>query len=157
MKWGGSKYVVYPNAEDSIVVTNSEGKASFEGLSPGEYKIVETVTPPGYVKPVMNDIFIKVVYDDTTGMPVITRYKEAYTGDDSNSRTEVEERDNLLGVTFSQVANAEDSAVITVGNTPGVALPNTGGPGTNLIYLLGFMFTGLAGVGLILRKRRKVT
>jgi LPXTG-motif cell wall-anchored protein len=39
-------------------------------------------------------------------------------------------------------------------NYPGVELPNTGGPGTGLLYLLGFMLTGLAAAGLVMRKQR---
>ena len=41
-----------------------------------------------------------------------------------------------------------------VENEPGVALPNTGGPGTNMIYLFGVMLTGFAGVSLVMKKRR---
>ncbi len=42
-----------------------------------------------------------------------------------------------------------------IGNTPGATLPNTGGPGTNLIYLFGFLMTGLAGAGLVMKRRRR--
>ncbi|MBQ9065601.1 MAG: LPXTG cell wall anchor domain-containing protein [Blautia sp.] len=42
-----------------------------------------------------------------------------------------------------------------VGNEPGAALPNTGGPGTSLIYLLGTMLTGIAGAGTVMKRRRK--
>ena len=45
---------------------------------------------------------------------------------------------------------------IVVGNTPGVALPSTGGPGTNLYYLLGIMLTAFAGVGLVMKRRRRI-
>ena len=47
--------------------------------------------------------------------------------------------------------------VFTVENTPGAALPSTGGPGTNMIYLLGIALIGLAGAGLTLRSRGKAT
>ena len=39
-------------------------------------------------------------------------------------------------------------------NYPGVELPNTGGPGTRLLYLAGLMLTGLAVAGLVMRKQR---
>ena len=42
-----------------------------------------------------------------------------------------------------------------IANEPGAVLPNTGGSGTNLIYLFGIMLTGLAGAGLVMRKRRR--
>ena len=49
----------------------------------------------------------------------------------------------------------ENVLMLTFGNTPGVALPNAGGPGTDVIYLLGLLITGLAGTGLVMRKRRR--
>ena len=45
---------------------------------------------------------------------------------------------------------------IDVENYCGYALPSTGGPGTNLICLLGLVLTCLAGAGLVMRKRKKV-
>ena len=47
------------------------------------------------------------------------------------------------------------SSVFEIPNPPGAALPNTGGPGTNLIYLFGFLMTGLAGAGLVMKRRRR--
>ena len=34
-------------------------------------------------------------------------------------------------------------------------LPQSGGPGTTLIYLLGLMLTGFAGAGIVLRKKER--
>ena len=154
LKWRGSNYQVYPNTEDSTATTDENGMAAFVGIEPGEYKIVETLTPTGYVKPESNDIYIKVTYDETTELHTITRYKEAYTGDDSAERTVVSEGENLLSVTFEQATDTS-LATITVGNTPGAALPNTGGPGTNLIYLLGLLLTSFAGTGILMKRRRR--
>jgi LPXTG-motif cell wall-anchored protein len=52
-------------------------------------------------------------------------------------------------------AVSENGLSISVKNEPGAALPNTGGPGTNLIYIFGIMLTGLAGVGLVMKRRRR--
>ena len=41
-------------------------------------------------------------------------------------------------------------------NDSGARLPSTGGSGTKRIYLLGIMLIVLAGVGLVMRKRRSV-
>ena len=41
-------------------------------------------------------------------------------------------------------------------NTQGTELPNTGGPGTTVLYFLGSMITSFAGVGLVMRRRRNV-
>ena len=44
-----------------------------------------------------------------------------------------------------------------VENAPGAALPSTGGPGTTLFNLLGALLAVLAGVSLILMKKRRAT
>ena len=43
---------------------------------------------------------------------------------------------------------------VTIKNYSGYALPSTGGPGTSLIYLLGSMLTALAGIGLLMKRRK---
>ena len=43
--------------------------------------------------------------------------------------------------------------MLTFGNIPGAELPSTGGPGTGLIYLFGIMLIGIAGAGLVMRKK----
>ncbi len=48
---------------------------------------------------------------------------------------------------------ADNGLTISIKNEPGAVLPNTGGPGTNLIYLLGIMLTGLATAGLVMKRR----
>ncbi|MBQ7437392.1 MAG: LPXTG cell wall anchor domain-containing protein [Oscillospiraceae bacterium] len=60
-----------------------------------------------------------------------------------------------LGCQKVKDSNNNDVWEITVYNSTGYELPSTGGPGTNLIYLLGTMMTGIAGVGLVMRKRRR--
>ena len=42
-------------------------------------------------------------------------------------------------------------------NNAGYELPSTGGLGTNGLYLLGIILTALAGAGLVIKKRRKVS
>ena len=48
---------------------------------------------------------------------------------------------------------AAHTATFTVGNTPGVALPSTGGPGISMFYVLGSTLTLLALVLLVTKKR----
>ena len=49
----------------------------------------------------------------------------------------------------------EESETYKIKNESGAALPMTGGPGTNLIYLIGLTFTAFAGAGLVMKKRRR--
>ena len=52
-------------------------------------------------------------------------------------------------------ANGNNLALLKITNELGAALPHTGGSGTGMIYLFGFILTGLAGAGLVMRKRRR--
>lgn len=60
-----------------------------------------------------------------------------------------------LGCQKVKDSNNNDVWEITVYNSTGYELPSTGGPGTNLIYLIGIMLTGIAGASLVMRKRRR--
>jgi len=51
--------------------------------------------------------------------------------------------------------DAKDGGVIVNQTFGGYELPSTGGPGTNLLYLLGSMLVMLAGAGFILLQRKK--
>ena len=94
----------------------------------GEYKLIEDNTHDGYViKQKEIDFMI------TNGVL---------------SGTDIE------GIVKFEVADGSNLALITVTNVRGAALPNTGGPGTDLFYLLGIMLTGLAGAGLVMKRRR---
>ena len=62
------------------------------------------------------------------------------------------------GTTYAETPGAKDAkdgGVIVNQTFGGYELPSTGGPGTNLLYLLGIMLTAFAGAGLVLRKRRR--
>jgi fibro-slime domain-containing protein/LPXTG-motif cell wall-anchored protein len=58
-------------------------------------------------------------------------------------------------VADGKVTAGGNGLTFEIPNPPGAALPNTGGPGTNKIYLLGIMLSGIAGAGLVMRKRRR--
>lgn len=112
------------------------GKLPIEtGAEYTEYRLVETIAPAGYVLP---DYLMKnFVYPDRV--------------------SGVQGTINMLIMDAEDYPDITDkaTAVLRVWNNPGVALPNTGGPGTTLTYLLGIMLTGFAGAGLMLRRRRK--
>ena len=172
LKWNGTDYVAYeavgvvrPEGLDpGEVVTDDDGIATFQRIEPGEYRIVETKVPDGYVKLVTNDIYFSV--EDTASGRVITRYATGMktallngveTAVPRNTRTDNEEitDDDLsdattLHVTFRFV---DGTPVFTVGNEPGVALPSTGGSGTTWLYILGSALIVLAAALLIAKRR----
>ena len=117
---------------------------SFKGISAGCYEVKETVTPNGYIQTGEGTFYVKV---DSSGLHLLEKvitdgklsYREATTA-------------KVGDVTISTM---EGTVTFTVENTPGAALPSTGGPGTNLIYLIGLTFTAFAGAGLVMKKRRR--
>ena len=128
---GTGSYTVYPDAETSEQETNTDGTLSFENLPSGQYRIDETKQPDGYVSEQEMRIYFtiqggEVLWTDSTGALIEEQTMVRYRPSDK---------------TFS------------VGNTPGSALPNSGGPGTTWIYLIGAIL--LLGCGTILVARRR--
>ena len=105
-----------------------------ENLDSGEYKLIETLAPKGYII-LSSDFEFTLNVDSETGFYTITP---------------VSQREDVV------IDNTR--LIITVSNTPGVALPNTGGPGTLLYTLSGIaLMLGAAlmyGFRMRLRERR---
>ena len=64
---------------------------------------------------------------------------------------------NTTDLTHSGITASSDNETMyyRIANNPGVELPATGGPGTTALYLLGIMLTGLAGAGLLMKRKRR--
>ena len=139
-----TSYTVYTDGVKTTSTAEDEtyGTLTFEDLPDGQYKIVETGQPDGYVKNEANDIY----FDIAGG--VLTRYDKAYG---EEGRQKISPESEIADITYSMEGNT--NAVFTVGNTPGAALPSTGGPGTGMNYLLAVNLIGLAGVGFVIKKR----
>ena len=122
------------NASDQpITFTSDTNGMLFENryFSDGTYYFRETTAPNGYTL-LENRIVLTVQQGTITAVmenPGTTLYADQLSSDHTAYRFEVM-------------------------NYPGVELPNTGGPGTGLLYLAGLMLTGLAVAGLVMRKQR---
>ena len=118
--------------------TGANGILALGTLPAGtEYRLVETKAPDGYYPPT-SAIKIFVNADKVTAMQAGSPAKVFRKGDEHWVPDQ-----------------PEATWQIRVWNSQGYALPSTGGPGTNLIYLIGLMLTGIAGAGLVMRKRRR--
>lgn len=95
------------------------------------YTLAETQAPDGYL----------IIGDGITTFTVTTT---GVTGGAVPEMQTINEEEVPTGV-----------YIIKVQNSAGYVLPSTGGPGTDLIYLLGIILTSLAGLGLVMRKRRR--
>ena len=135
-----------------------------------EYYLVETKAPAGYVML-------------TDPIPVTLEFTNTYTAKpgDTASTTKPEtspynwtqsakltvgpsqwvhrtnqEGEDLTGAAFDATAQSE-TMYYDIANNAGAALPHTGGPGSISIYLLGAMLVSLAGVGLLVQRRKRST
>ena len=102
------------------------------------YYLVESGSPAGYISP--DWAYVKMSFEND--MVKWTAYNE----DGSvYSTPESGDKETIDGKIYYKV---------TVLNNPGAALPATGGPGTTLFYLIGFLLTTLAGVGVVMKRRK---
>ncbi len=109
------------------IKTGSDGKAEIGRLSPGTYKLVETAAPKGYTLM-------------SSPVTIIVGSEKVTFQQGSNQPVDADKSSD--GLTWT----------VTATNNAGVELPSTGGPGTSLISFLGFLLTGLAAAGLMMRK-----
>ena len=129
VKKGGT----WENEADRINVENGvftvpEGGVTILDLGAGEYTLEETEPPAGYIK---------------TVKPI------KFSADRSGTVTYTNAADNP----DPKVVAVDSNKQYTVQNEPGAALPNTGGSGTNLFYILGSVL--VLGTGLMLWRRRR--
>lgn len=126
--------------------TNSQGIISVEGLSNGNYKLIETKTDKEYnllQKPV--DVSLTIQYE-THWIP-----KETYEGGKLVKKT-------YESTTFKPAADKNDTLaanpVTTVVNRKGINLPVTGGFGTLLFSGIGALLV-VGGIGVLMSIKKK--
>lgn len=128
----------------STLTTGENGLLSFEGLADGYYRLTETATPEGYLKPeepvyIHIDISGKVsqaLWEN--GAPVI--------GSDGKWST----------ATLSGDITQQSSFYLLVKNHPLAPLPETGGAGTSMYTQSGLLLiTAAAALYIYSKKRRK--
>jgi LPXTG-motif cell wall-anchored protein len=132
-------------ASEKISSTFTFGEIDISGFSYDVVYELKEITPPdGYII-VNGSTYLKAVRNNTQTYLRLTDQNGTVLADDDNNP--------ILENDYAAVS--ENGLSISVKNEPGAALPNTGGPGTNLIYIFGIMLTGLAGVGLVMKRRRR--
>jgi len=117
--------------------TIPSGGIKIDRLKHGMYKLVEVVAPDGYII-LDNSIFISVD-DSNTDQDAVLSLTDA-------------EGNAILQTRESAVTLVDDN--LSVKNEPGVELPSTGGPGTRLIYLIGWLLSLAAVAGLAITRAK---
>ena len=126
------------NWEEITVVKNDEGTTfTFSGLDDGKYRLTETTTPAGYnsIDPI--EFTVTAEHDVLSDNPALTSLSgNATTGE----------------LTFTS-NTTEGSLSADVVNNSGSTLPETGGMGTTIFYVLGTILVLGAAIMLIAKKR----
>lgn len=125
----------------STLITNANGLAQVIGLDAGTYELYETKAPGGYNKlkdPIQ--IVITATLDKTEDNPALTAL--TIKVDDSAAKA-------------GDVTKGTVSTTVT--NNSGATLPETGGIGTTLFYIIGGVLMVGAAVLLVTRKRMNNT
>ena len=126
-KYGTSWEAVDGYAEIDMT---SVATKTLDELTAGRYRLTETVSPDGYI------LLTKCVYFNVAQDGTISLTDEAGTGQNANESVSLD---------------TSDGNIITIKNTPGQALPVTGGPGTHVLYAIGALLVLAAGALLFQR------
>ena len=138
----GAGFTLFKKVADTWkeVKTISAGEATtftFSGLDDGVYKLSETTTPDGYNKIDDVEFTVSAEHDVLSDTPALTSLSGNATS----------------GELAFTAAVTEGSLSTDVVNKKGATLPSTGGTGTRLLYVLGFILIFGAGILLVTKKR----
>ncbi len=110
---------------DQIDMTEA-ASVKIKNLTPGRYRLTEIKAPDGYIM-LSDPVYFNIQFDGSGRVRVSLTDSEG-TGANANNSAAV------------------SGTTITVANTPGEALPLTGGPGTKALVFFGGLLAVLAGI-----------
>ena len=125
---------------------------TFSGLDDGQYKLTETKTPAGYntIDPIY--FVIEATHDVTADAPTLNTLNAYLTDANGNKQTEMKDGESV-NIDLGTVDLTAGSITTTVVNKSGAQLPETGGIGTTIFYVLGGVLVLAAVVLLVTNKR----
>lgn len=132
---------IYDKDGSKITKPEKEGDAVkfiFKGLDDGEYKLTETQTPAGY------NTIAPITFTVTATHEILS---------DNPSLKELEGGVNESGEITLTSTKADGSLTIDIVNKAGSTLPETGGMGTTILYVVGAILVIGAGILLVTKKR----
>ena len=129
--------------EGTTLTSGTDGKFVISGLDAGTYYLRETAAPAGY-NLLKNDIQVTITatLDKSEDHPALTALK-------------ISVKEDKEGADASESDGSVDTGIVStnVENNSGTQLPETGGIGTTVFYILGSVLVLAAVVLLVTRKR----
>ena len=121
-------------------ITLASGTQTVFELSAGQYHLVETKAPTGYDKKETPVIITVTEPDETSGGNNVS-YDEGTTLSEDGSGKSYDEATGVV--------------TLMITNTAGVVLPQSGGIGTTIFYILGSVLVICSGIYFVARKRAR--
>lgn len=125
---------------DTVLTSGADGLFKVTGLDAGTYKLREIVAPTGY----------NMLKEDIT---VVITATTSETWNGANPSTALTKLEVTANGTAGTGNTSTGIAAITVANNKGATLPETGGIGTTIFYVLGSILVLGAGILLVTKKR----
>lgn len=137
--------ITYPAG--TTLTSGADGKFVIAGLDAGSYYLRETKAPAGY-NLLKNDISVTITatLDKTENNPALTELKLVVKDDKTDAKATESNGSVDTGIVATNVVN-----------NSGAQLPETGGMGTTLFYVLGGILVLVAIILLVTRKRMSHT
>ncbi len=128
-------------------ITSENGKFTVIGLDAGKYELYEVKAPTGYNTP-EKPFELEIIADHSNSDKVNLSYK-------LGNPTITNETTEAPGTVSMPVGNNNGSGVVapTILNNKGTTLPETGGMGTTMIYIVGGILLLGSAILLITKKR----
>ena len=142
---GADDTITYPAG--TTLTSDTDGKFVIAGLDAGTYYLRETKAPAGY-NLLKNDISVTITatLDKAENNPALNELKLSV-------------KDDKTGAEATESNGSVDTGIVAtnVMNNSGAQLPETGGMGTTLFYVLGGILVLVAIILLVTRKRMSHT
>ena len=147
--WTETKPEKDATTNGALLISDKNGKFNIVGLDCGEYLLTEIKAPAGY-NLITPDIVVEIKATTKNGKD----YTDELQIQASNALTKLEVNVPVNGTDAPKEGNAAKGIVeIQVENNSGSTLPETGGIGTTLFYIIGAILVIGAGVLLVARRR----
>ena len=149
--WADAKPQADDTSNGALLIADANGQFKVVGLDDGEYSLTEIKAPAGYNS--IPDVAVEIQATTANG----SDYTDELENKAENALTKLEVNVPVNGTDAIEEGDATTGAVnIVVENNSGAALPETGGVGTTMFYIIGAALVIGAGVVLVSRRRMNV-